>query len=76
VSPLLGLQYFIYTAGLFASLIFFLALALPRRFRTYKTLYAFRKLPLTFISMLKALFNFRKGFKSFLPTPHQHSQKK
>lgn len=76
LSPLLGLQYFIYTAGLFASLIFFLALALPRRFRTYKTLYAFRKLPLTFISMLKALFNFRKGFKSFLPTPHQHSQKK
>lgn len=75
LSPLLGRQYFIYLSSLLLFLLVCLTIALPRRFRTYKTLYAFRKIPLTFFSMIKATLNFRKGFKSFIPTPHQHSSK-
>lgn len=76
ISPLAGLQYFIYAASLFAGLILSLIIALPPRLRSYKTLYALRKLPLTLFSMLKAMLNFRKGFKSFIPTPHEDPSKK
>ena len=75
LSPLVSWSHFWYAASLMTVLIFSLAIALPRKFRSYKTLYAFKKLPAAFFSMMKAVFNFRKGFKSFIPTPHQHSSK-
>ncbi|WP_299455383.1 glycosyltransferase family 2 protein [uncultured Microscilla sp.] len=75
-TPWIGLEYFVYTAGLFTALALFLGVALPRQLRTYKTLYAFKKLPITFWLMCRALPGFRKIFESFLPTSHQYFQKK
>ncbi|WP_157558620.1 glycosyltransferase [Microscilla marina] len=76
ISPWFGLQYFTYTVGLFVALALFLVVALPRRLRTYQTLYALKKLPVTFLLMCRALPGFRKIFESFLPTSHRYFRKK
>ncbi|HAS39969.1 MAG TPA: hypothetical protein DCS93_05790 [Microscillaceae bacterium] len=65
----------LYFGSLLLTLIGSLIVALPARLRTYQTLWALGKLPLVFLSMLKAIFHLRQGFKSFLPTPHQYSSK-
>lgn len=76
LTAFINIQYSIYSLGLLFVLTTSLILALPRSFRSYKTLFLLKKLPLLFFSMLKAAVNFRKGFKSFLPTPHHNSSTK
>lgn len=66
---------FIYFSALSLLLSICFLVALPKKLRSYKTFYALVKLPIVFITMLKAVFHLRQGYKSFLPTPHQYSSK-
>lgn len=76
LTPWFAINIFMYTATLFVALALFLGLALPSQLRTYKTLHAFKKLPMAFWLMCRAIPGFRKIFESFLPTSHSYFQKK